>query len=285
MGFSVLGPPSLAKIEHSREIIRGYRGSMKKQPQAIRSILSLLICFSVWQPIVAQSDTPTVALPSVLSEEEIVRTMVRRNLERAGALGAFQGTRVYRLEYRGFPGSRNAEMVVDVKYRSPATKEFTIRSSAGSRLIIEKVFNKLLQSEKDALTKENQSHVALNNENYRFTLAGYEQTPAGSYYILSVEPRTQNKLLYRGRIWVDSTDFAVARIDAAPAKNPSFWIKDTKIEHVYVKVGDFWLPSSNRSTSTTRLGGHALLTIEYSNYRVTAMPARIDSNQTILGSR
>ena len=81
--------------------------------------------------------------------------MVRKNLERAAALCAFQGTRVYRLEYRGFPGSRNAEMVVDEKYQSPATKEFTIRSSTGSRLIIEKVFNKLLESEKDALTKEN----------------------------------------------------------------------------------------------------------------------------------
>jgi hypothetical protein len=257
---------------------------MKPQPQAIRSILSGLICFTVWQVVVAQLATPTIALPGVLSEEEIVRTMVRRNHERAEALGAFRGTRVYRLEYRGFPSSRNAEMVVDVKYQSPATKEFTIRSSTGSKLIIEKVFSKLLQSEKDALTKENQGGVALNNENYRFSLAGYEQTPTGSYYIFTVEPRTQNKLLYRGRIWVDSTDFAVARIDAAPAKNPSFWTKDTKIEHLYSKVGDFWLPASNRSTSTTRLGGHAVLTIEYTNYRVSALPVRIDANETIAGS-
>ena len=91
---------------------------MKAQPQTIRPIFSLLICFSVWQPIVAQSPTTTVDL---LSEKEVVKTMVRRNLERAAALGAFQGTRVYRLEYRGLPGSRNAEMGVDVKYQSPAT--------------------------------------------------------------------------------------------------------------------------------------------------------------------
>jgi hypothetical protein len=251
---------------------------MKTQAEAYHSFLLLLICFGVWQPIVAQSTPATVSLPSLPSEEEIVSTMVRRNLERAEALGAFQGTRVYRLEYHGFPGSRSAEMVVDVKYQSPATKEFTIRSCAGSELVIERVFNKLLQSEKEALTVQNQSRVALNNENYHFTLLGYESTPPRSYYILSVEPRTKNKLLYRGRIWVDSIDFAVARIDAAPARNPSFWTKDTKIEHVYIKVGDFWLPASNRSTSTTRLGGHALLTIEYKNYQVTAAPMRIGSN-------
>jgi hypothetical protein len=232
---------------------------------------------------VAQSAAPAVKLPAQLTVEEIVNNLVRRNLKRAQELSAFQGTRVYRLEYRGFPGSRNAEMIVDVKYQSPATKEFTIRSSTGSKLLIERVFNKLLQSEQEALTAENQSRVALNNDNYTFTLTGHESTPAGSYYILAVEPRTKNKLLYRGRIWVDATDFAVARIEAAPAKNPSFWIKDTKIEHVYIKIGEFWFPISNRSTSTTRLGGRALLSIDYSDYKVTSVPARTGSNGTIAG--
>lgn len=253
--------------------------------QAVGSILLFLICICVGQPIAAQSVMPAARLPEQLTKEEIVSNMIRKNLERAQALSAFQGTRVYHLEHHGFPGSRSAEMIVDVKYQSPAKKEFTIRSSSGSKILIEKVFNKLLESEQEALTEENQSRVALNNENYSFTLAGQENTPAGSYYILAVEPRTTNKLLYRGRIWVDATDFAVARIEAAPAKRPSFWIKDTKIEHVYIKVGDFWLPTSNRSTSTTRLGGHAVLTIDYSDYRVIAEPARADSKETIASHR
>ncbi len=214
--------------------------------QAVRPILLFLICLCTWQVIDAQSVMVAIS-PPVLTIDEIVNNLVRRNLERAQALSAFQGTRVYRLDYRGFPGARRAEMTVDVKYQSPATKEFTIRSSSGSKLLIERVLNKLLQSEQEALTPESQSHVALNNENYTFALTGQESTPAGSYYILAVEPRTKDKLLYRGRIWVDATDFAVARIEAAPAKNPSFWIKDTEIEHVYIKVGEFWLPTSNRA--------------------------------------
>jgi hypothetical protein len=247
--------------------------------QAVRSILLVLICISTWHSIDAQS---RVGTPS-LTVEEIVNNLIRKNLERSQALSAFQGTRVYRLEYRGFPGSRSAEMIVDVKYHSPATKEFTIRSSSGSKLLIERVFNKLLQSEQEALTPENQRLVALNHANYTFALTGQENTPAGSFYILTVDPRTKNKLLYRGRIWVDAADFAVARIEAEPAKNPSFWTKETKIEHVYIKIGDFWLPTSNRSTSNTRLGGHALLTIDYKDYKVTSVPARLDSNGTIAG--
>jgi hypothetical protein len=196
--------------------------------------------------------------------------MVQKNLERARALGAYQGTRVYRLEYHGFPGSRSAEMIVDVKFRSPGTKEFSVRSEKGSKLIIDRVFKRMLQTEKDAVTEENQKRVALNQDNYRFTLAGYETTQTSPCYVLSVEPRTDNKLLYRGRIWVDAQDFAVARIEAAPAKNPSFWTKETKVEQVYAKVGDFWLPLSNRSSSEIRLGGHASFTIEYQDYQITA---------------
>jgi hypothetical protein len=46
-----------------------------------------------------------------------------------------------------------------------------------------------------------------------------------------VEPRRENKFLYRGEICVNAEDFAVESIDAEPAKNPSFWIKKTRIEH------------------------------------------------------
>jgi hypothetical protein len=208
-----------------------------------------------------------------LSVEEVVTNLVQRNLERARALGAYQGTRIYRLDYRGFPGSRSAEMTVDVKYHAPGTKEFSIRSETGSKLIIERVFKRMLQSEKDAVSGDNQSRVALNRDNYNFTLVGYEALPTGPSYILSVEPRTDNKLLYRGRIWVDAGDFAVVRIEAVPAKNPSFWTKETKIEQVYGKVGDFWLPVTNRSTSVIRLGGHASFTIDYKDYQIKAAAA------------
>jgi hypothetical protein len=47
-------------------------------------------------------------------------------------------------------------------------------------------------------------------------------------------------------------------------------IRETRIEQVYAKVGEFWLPLSNRSSSTIRLGGHAYFTIDYRDYQITA---------------
>jgi hypothetical protein len=192
------------------------------------------------------------------------------NLRRAQALQSYRGTRTYRVEYRGFPGTRSAEMVVDIKYRAPATKEFAIRSSTGSKIIIDKVFRKLLQAEQDALAVDAQRRTALNADNYDFTMVAYEGAPGRPMYVLVVEPRTANKFLYRGRIWVDANDFAVVRLEAEPAKNPSFWTKSNEIEQLYVKVNGFWLPQRNHSVSTIRLGGRADLTIQYNDYEITA---------------
>jgi hypothetical protein len=88
-------------------------------------------------------------------------------------------------------------------------------------------------------------------------------------YVLIVEPKTKDRFLYRGRIWVDAEDFAVVRLEAEPAKNPSFWTKSNEVEQVYMKVNDFWLPSRNHSVTTIRLGGRAELTIQYNNYQIT----------------
>jgi hypothetical protein len=250
----------------------------------------ILICVTASQFCAAQlANHEAVEASAVLTTEEIVSRLVRRNLERSRALAAYHGTRTYRLDYHGFPGARAAEMVVDVSYiasgAKEATKEFQVRSESGSKLLIERVFQRMLQSEKEAVSEENQREVALNPENYSFKLVGQESTAGNSAYILSVEPRTQNKLLYRGRIWVDTRDFAVTRIEAEPSKNPSFWTKETRIEQLYMKVGDFWLPRSNRSTTTIRLGGHALFTIDYDNYQITATAPHVQPGNETAGYR
>ena len=234
-------------------------------------ILLLLLCIRLQPPASAQQQGMSVPVANApLSIEQVVANLVRMNIERAQALHAYHGTRIYRVEYRGFPSTRSAEMVVDVKYQSPGTKEFTIQSATGSRMIIDKVFKKLLEAEKEALAAETQRRTALNGDNYDFTLVGRESTPFGSMYVLIVEPKTKDKFLYRGRIWVDAEDFAVVRLEAEPAKNPSFWTKSNEVDQIYMKVNDFWLPSSNHSITTIRLGGRAELTIQYNNYQITS---------------
>jgi outer membrane lipoprotein-sorting protein len=232
-------------------------------------ILSLLILIVLWPASAQQPKVAPVTHRAPLTLEQVVRNLVQMNLYRVQALHAYQGTRTYRVEYHGFPGTRSAQMVVNVKYLSPGTKEFIVQSVTGSKVIIDKVFKKLLEAEKEALDAENQRRSAFTEDNYRFTLIGYESGSSGARYVLKVEPRTKNKFLYRGQIWVDAEDFAVVRLEAEPSKNPSFWTKNSEIEQVYMRVNDFWLPAYNRSVSAIRLGGHAELTIDYKDYEIT----------------
>jgi len=214
-----------------------------------------------------------------LPVEQVAKKLQERNAQRAAALGQFNGTRVYRMQYRGFPSDRDAEMVVDVTYRAPDSKEFSVVSQKGSKFIIDHVFKKLLEGEQEAANEENRRNTALSTENYDFTSAGYENTPNGEQYVLNLLPKTRNKYLYRGKIWVDAKDFAVVRIEGEPARNPSFWIKKTEVKPRYIKVGGFWLPAENHTESVIRLGGRAILSIEYKDYRITkAAPLRGPEN-------
>jgi len=241
-------------------------------PHRLAAFVTLLLLLSTtpWRLANArQSDPVPMAAPILLTAEQVARNLAQMNLNRVQALHAYEGTRTYRVGYQGFPGNRSALMVVKVKYLSFGTKEFAIQSTTGSKLIIDRVLKKLLDAEREEQGSEMQQRSALTDDNYRFTLMGYENGPSGRTYVLEVEPKRNDKFLYRGRIWVDAGDFAVVRLKAEPAKNPSFCTKKADIEQVYKKVGDFWLPVHNHSVTAIRLGGRADLTIEYKGYEIT----------------
>lgn len=219
--------------------------------------------------VAAAQQAPEPALRnSPLPLDQVIKNLEERNAARTAALGQFEGKRVYRMEYRGFPSNRDAEMVVKVNYRAPNSKQFTVVSQTGSKFIIDHIFKKLLEGEQEAAKGDNQRQTRLTSENYDFEFAAFENTPDGGRYVLNLLPKTKNKFLCRGKVWVDAKDFAVIRIEGEPGKNPSFWIKKTEIAHQYVKVDDFWLPAENRTQSVIRLGGTASLSIEYQDYKI-----------------
>lgn len=218
-------------------------------------------------PAVAPSTVAAAAAP--LTSDQIVAEMVRRNQARADALKHYQSIRHYEIKYTGY-AKIGATLVAQADYDAPSGKTFRILSQGGSQILVDKVLKRLLETEKDA--EQQKASNALTPANYAFRLAGIENVAGRPAYILEVKPHTPSKYLYRGRIWVDTEDFAVARIDAEPAKNPSFWISKTAINHQYVRTDGFWLPAQNRSESKIRIGGTAVLTIDYGTYTVVPEP-------------
>lgn len=159
-------------------------------------------------------------------------------------------------------------MMVGVSYNSPGTKQFTVTSESGSKLILTRVLHRLLESEQESSGDEkNRKAVALTASNYHFVLRGCTAGVGRDLYVMDVHPLRDDKFLYRGTIWIDALDFAVVRIEAEPAKNPSFWTTRSQIHHQYQKIGEFYLPSLNETVTSVRLGGRSVLTIRYENYK------------------
>jgi len=250
---------------------------MPRRPGLRKVPIVILLCVAMSGSELSSQDK-TANSGNGITAEHLVEKLVAANAERAAKLAHFEGSRKYELIYRGFPGTRRAEMDVEATFTNPAAKDFRIVTTTGSKVIIDRVFRKLLESEREAATPENQEKNALNNTNYEFHLLRTADEGEGSSYVLSVKPRVKNKYLFHGKVWVDGRDYAVTRIEAEPAENPSFWISRTEIVQEYAKIGDFWLPSSNRSVTHVRLGGQATLTIRYSDYRVVAAATRVNGS-------
>lgn len=247
--------------------------------QRVQGYLGMLVLvLSAVSGAPAQNEGKAAA-PS-LSLAEVVERMVARNQERTQALQAYTSTRHYHLEYHGIAGDRQADLVVAVSYQFPDRKEFTIVSEEGSKLLRDRVLKRLVEAEKEAAEGENQKRTAIHPDNYEFRLVGHERTPQREFYVLEAEPKVPNPYLFRGRIWVDGKDFAVVRIEGEPAENPSWWTKRNWIQHSYKKIGEFWLPARNETTTELRILGRSLLVIEYRDYRIASLP-RSEGGMTV----
>jgi hypothetical protein len=201
-----------------------------------------------------------------LTSEQIVSEMMRHDQERTRELQQYTTLRHYQVEYRGFSANVTARMDVEVTYSATAGKTIRIVSQSGSKFLIEKVLKRAVDSEMEA-SRDKQA-MALTPANYRFHLAGAETVAGRPAYILDVDPITPSKFLYRGKVWVDAADFAIAKMETEPSKSPSFWISRTSIHFTGVDVGGFWFPRQVRSETKVRIGGVANLTIDYGDYRV-----------------
>jgi hypothetical protein len=205
-----------------------------------------------------------------LTIDQVVDKLVEMNIVRADALGSYKGRRFYHMEYRGFPTDLTADMTVEMTFDAPGNKQFKIVSQSGSKLLIDHVFKKIMETEQEAMKDENRNQILMNRENFNIWGLEYHPSPDHCSYAMMTQPKVATRYNFKGRVWVDERDFAICKVEATPAKSPSWWIKSTEINHLYGKVGDFWLPKENKSVSNIRLGGRAALTITYQDYEIVS---------------
>jgi hypothetical protein len=209
-----------------------------------------------------------------VTADSIVTKLVEADRMRAASLAGYTGSRSYYVENTRF--NVRANMKVDVTVDAGGVKTFRVVEAKGPGAIRKMVFQRMLDTESTASAKAARDATQISPANYSFRFIETVADNGRKTYLLEVEPKTQNQLLFRGRVWVDAAEYAVVRIEGSPSKNPSFWVKKTRFTHTYHKVGDFWLGASNHSESDIRLFGRSITRIDYSDYRIAAASAALD---------
>jgi hypothetical protein len=202
--------------------------------------------------------------PSLPTAEEIVARMGFRDLQRQVSIEGYAGMRRYVLDNQHL--HKRAEMLVQVQGDPDGTKHFEVVSEEGWKAAHKHVLRKMLESESETSHPEARAKTRINPENYDFKIAGTEVIDGRTAYVLEVSPKRKEKYLFRGRIWVDAEDYALARAEGQPAKNPSFWTKSTHFVQIYQKSGLLWFPRSTQSVTEAHIFGTTDVNIEYFDY-------------------
>ncbi len=216
-----------------------------------------------------------VALVSILivtsgsaqTSDAVVAAMMLRDAERIAALHGYTAMRRYELENRG--RHKRAEMLVKVTGHEDGSRTFETVSASGWGVVLKHVFPRLLEAEVESSRSDARDRSRITPENYSFEMVGTEEVRDRLAYVMAIEPKTKNKFLMRGRIWVDAEDYAIVRIEGQPAKSPSFWTKSVHFTHEYQKYGIFWFPVRDVSVNDVRIVGTTEMRIEYFDYAVT----------------
>ena len=209
----------------------------------------------------------TILAAADLGESPVTKLtarMAQMDRQRLQSLDRYTGIMHYVLNNQRF--KTHAEMTVWVAYGSGGKKQFQVVSESGSEWVRKYVFRRLMRVEQENAQGAAHQETRITPDNYNFRLIGMETTNGRPCYLLDATPRTKNKYLFRGRVWVDAEDAAVARIEGSPARNPSLWTASVHFVHQYKKVGSYWLAASNISQTEVRIFGPTELKVEYSDY-------------------
>ena len=216
---------------------------------------SMLLCAA--RALAAQGSTPTA--------DEVVANMYAHDTQREAASGGYTGSREYVLENQKF--QKRARMVAQVTCDPTGTKHFEVKSEDGWKSASKHVLRPMLATESDSSRPDTRPRNRVTADNYTFQMINIEPLDGRTAYVIQAIPKREDKSLFRGRIWVDTEDYALARVEGEPAKNPSFWTRKVQFVQHYHKAGAYWFPAETTSITEARIFGTTDVSIRYFDYK------------------
>lgn len=219
----------------------------------LSTLVSLLCCGAVAQ---GNSYAKTVPLQRIVDGLEQAQAGVRSPVP-------YQIVREYRLSASNDSRS-DSEVVAEVDFRPPNSKDYRIEKSSGSGRGLQ-VVRRLLDHEVAAAL--NQGRAALTPDNYDFRYGGQATLDGQPCYILELRPKRKEADLITGQVWVDEHSLVVRQIEGELAKSPSWWLRSVSVKLTFSEMGGAWLQTGMEATADVRIAGPHTLKSRTLDYR------------------
>jgi hypothetical protein len=210
---------------------------------------------------------PVEPTPPDLYETRLFTKLLAHNELRNAALLAYTEQRTYAVT--DLTGRVRAQKTGQMEYRAPDKKTFATTSESGSMIVRRLALNPLIASEIEAASTKQHRDSAITPANYHLELLGEQQVGPYRCFVVRALPKRPDKYLFEGKVWIDTQDFAVVRIEGHPAQKLSFWIERVSFVRKYQKIDGFWLPQKDETFVQVRMYGRKVLTIDHQNYSIT----------------
>ena len=201
--------------------------------------------------------------------DRIFADLVKHNELRNAGLREYSAVRTYAVTDPS--GKVHAKEIVQMEYIAPDKKTFVTVAEEGSSVIRNLVLKRLMESEMSAATGKEHHDSSITPANYTFRVLNEDDLDNHHCFVVEAVPKRNDKYLFEGKIWIDSSEFAVFKIAGNPAKKLSFWITRADFVRQYEKIGDFWLPARDETLVEVRLYGKKILSIEHHINRVNGV--------------
>lgn len=171
---------------------------------------------------------------------------------------------------------RRTDVTAEISFQPPGFKQYQIVQTQGSGLGA-RIVRRMLDGETEIV--RDYATTDISPDNYDFRLLGEDESLGVRCHLLHLTPKRTEKTLLRGTVWVDANSYLLRRIEAAPAKSPSWWLRDVELVFSYEDVEGLWLQTASQFTTNVRLFGRHTMTSRDVRY-VFEVPNRSPSQRS-----
>jgi outer membrane lipoprotein-sorting protein len=203
-----------------------------------------------------------------MAPELAFQVFENRTARQNAALSSYSATTVIRAELP--ETAQQGEFELKRMFTAPKTLLFKALQFTGDTFVKTNVITRLLQSEVEHVEKQNPASTALSDANYKFSYKGTKEVDGKLTHVFQLKPHKKRVGLVKGRLWLDAHTGSLVRIEGAPAKSPSLFLRKIQFVQDYADFGPFTFPVHIHSEAKASIVGRTIVDIYHRDYQAVS---------------